>query len=134
MPAHAAAQLEHVGGGARLAPGFREIALERQRTRLHRGPRLHLQQPAVTEGQGAHRLVRQREVPIEPRRLLTAHAKDASALGVWAKVKEAGPRAAATAAPARWSTSRRVTPMAGTLADSGRGRQRLLAARGRRRD
>ncbi len=54
VPPHALPELEDVEGVALALPRLREVGLHRLGARHHRGARLHLDQPAVGEGEGNH--------------------------------------------------------------------------------
>ena len=80
VPAHAAAELEDVGGVVGLRPGLGEVALELEHARRDRGARLVPEQPAVREGVQDVRLVRDRELRIPVGRIPEAEAQGAAPL------------------------------------------------------
>jgi len=78
LPAHAAAELEDVGGLVRLGPGFGQVALDREGAGGYRGAGLVLEEAAVGERVGDVGLVGNGQVGIPVRRVPEAEAQGAA--------------------------------------------------------
>ena len=81
VPAHAAAQLEHVGGVVGLRPRLGEVPLDREGAGSDLGTRLVLEQAAVGEAQRDVGLVGDRLERIEVRGVPRPQGERAAALG-----------------------------------------------------
>jgi hypothetical protein len=74
LPADPSSQVEDDGRVVRLFPALGQVGLDRERPRWYRGADLVADELAVDEAQRATRLEVDREVRIEVRRIVPAHA------------------------------------------------------------